>query len=166
MSYKDKKEPVNQVNEPLVAYLRAPNEGSSFMSILSGAKFNSKSASDWDILKLTREGLPKRVLMLMAKKISLTLQELSNVMHISERTLQRYDDDEVVKTEYAEKAINLARLYTRGEEVFGSLEKFKTWMRTPLYVFHGETPVSLLDTSVGFDIIFTELGRIEHGIFA
>ena len=52
-------------------------------------------------------------------------------MHISERTLQRYDDDEIVKTEYAEKAIELARLYTRGDEVFGSMDNFKIWMKTP-----------------------------------
>ncbi len=87
-------------------------------------------------------------------------------MHISERTLQRYDDDAIIKTEYAEKAVELARLYTRGEEVFGSLDKFKTWMKTPVYVFKGEAPVSLLDTSIGFDMVFKELGRIEHGIFA
>jgi len=166
MSYKGKKHPVSQLNEPMAVYLTAPNEGSSFMSILSGARFSSKTASDWDILKLTREGLPKRVLMLMAKQISLTLQELSDIMHISDRTLQRYDDDAIVKTEYAEKAIDLARLYTRGEEVFDSIDKFKKWMRTPSVIFKGETPLSLLDTSVGFDMVFDELGRIEHGIFA
>jgi len=166
MSYKGKKHQVSQVNEPMAVYLTAPNDGSSFMSILSGARFNSKTASDWDILKLTREGLPKRVLMLMAKKISLTLQELSDIMHISDRTLQRYEDDAIIKTEYAEKAIDLARLYTRGEEVFDSIDKFKRWMRTPSVIFKGETPLSLLDTSVGFDMVFDELGRIEHGIFA
>jgi putative toxin-antitoxin system antitoxin component (TIGR02293 family) len=133
--------------------------------VLGGSKFNT-SATDWDILKLTRQGLPKRLLMLFAKKISLTLTEFANIMHISERTLQRYDDNEIVKTEYAEKAIELARLYTRGEEVFGSLERFKAWMKTPVHVFQNETPVSLLDTAIGFEILFKELGRIEHGIFA
>ena len=64
-------------------------------------------------------------------------------MHISDRTLQRYDDDELVKTEYAEKAVELARLYARGDEVFGSMDKFKSWMKTPLYVFKNETPISL-----------------------
>ena len=156
----------NSVNEPIAAYLTASHPVDSFISMLGGAKFARSSASDWDILKLTRQGLPKRVLMLLAKKISLTLQELADIMHINERTLQRYDDDALVKTEYAEKAIELARLYTRGEEVFGSLDRFKIWMKTPVHVFHNETPVSLLDTSVGFDIIFKELGRIEHGIFA
>ena len=64
------------------------------------------------------------------------------------------------------KAVELARLYTRGEEVFGSIEKFKRWIKTPGLVFNGETPVSMLDTSAGFDMVFKELGRIEHGIFA
>jgi putative toxin-antitoxin system antitoxin component (TIGR02293 family) len=87
-------------------------------------------------------------------------------MHISERTLQRYEDDAIVKSEYAEKAVELARLYTRGEEVFDSMDNFKIWMKTPSLVFNGETPLSLLYTSVGFGMVFTELGRIEHGIFA
>ena len=39
-------------------------------------------------------------------------------------------------------------------------------MKAPSFIFNGEAPVSLLDTSAGFDMVFTELGRIEHGIFA
>lgn len=137
-----------------------------FSGLFAGNARQFQSATDFDILQLTRNGLKKSLLLSLAKKISLTLQELADIMHISERTLQRYDDDAIIKTEYAEKAVELARLYTRGEDVFGSLDKFKTWMKTPLHVFKGETPVSLLDTSVGFDIVFKELGRIEHGIFA
>ena len=111
-------------------------------------------------------GFPKKVLLSLANKISITLQELANIIHISERTLQRYDDNALIKTEYAEKAVELARLYTRGEEVFGSMDKFKLWVKYPNFVFNGEAPVSLLDTSAGFDMVFKELGRIEHGIFA
>ncbi|WP_353140612.1 hypothetical protein [Pseudopedobacter sp.] len=40
-------------------------------------------------------------------------------MHISERTFQRFDEKELVKPEYSEKAIELAKLYLQGEEVFG-----------------------------------------------
>jgi putative toxin-antitoxin system antitoxin component (TIGR02293 family) len=164
MSYKDKHIKPNEVNEPIVAYVTS-GPISPFYYLLSGIK-PSKFSSDQDILQLTRDGLPKRILLSLAKKISLTIQELADIMHISERTLQRYDDSAIIKTEYAEKAIELARLYTRGEEVFGSMDKFKAWMKTPSYIFKGETPVSLLDTSFGFNMVFKELGRIEHGIFA
>jgi putative toxin-antitoxin system antitoxin component (TIGR02293 family) len=156
----------NKLNEPMMAYVPSGALNLPFIGLLSGSKFNNTTTTDLDVLKLTRQGLPKKVLTGLAKKISLTLQELSDIMHISERTLQRYEDDAIVKTEYSEKAIELARLYTRGQDVFGSLERFKMWMKTPSHTFEGNTPVSLLDTSIGFDIIFKELGRIEHGIFA
>ena len=165
MSCKEKGNTDNYVNEPMAVYI-TQSRNSLFNGLFAGNTKQFQSATDFDILQLTRNGLKKSLLLSLAKKISLTLQELADIMHISERTLQRYDDDAIIKTEYAEKAVELARLYTRGEDVFGSLDKFKIWMKTPLHVFKGETPMSLLDTSVGFDIIFKELGRIEHGIFA
>jgi putative toxin-antitoxin system antitoxin component (TIGR02293 family) len=166
MSEKKYKNPIpkkNELNEPALAYGVSANLYGSLFS-RSGGRFEPQS--DFDILISSRRGLPKHSLMALAKKISLTIQEFANIMHISERTLQRYEDDTIIKTEYAEKAIELARLYTRGQEVFGNLDKFKTWMKTPLHIFKGEAPVSLLDTSIGFDMVFKELGRIEYGVFA
>src|SRR6188508_640928 len=114
----------NEVAEPMLAYSVQPN---LFVTVFGNAAkhFNTLGASSFDMLTLSRQGLPKSGLMALAKKISLTLQEFATIMHISERTLQRYDDNAIIKVEYAEKAVELARLYTRGEEVFGSLDKFK-----------------------------------------
>lgn len=165
MSYKGKHSPEIYVNEPMALYV-TKSSGSLFNNLFGSNAKQVAAMTDFDMLQLTRSGLPKHLLLSLAKRISLTIQEFADIMHISERTLQRYDDDAIIKTEYAEKAVELARLYTRGEEVFGSLDKFKTWMKTPLHVFKGETPVSLLDSSVGFDMVFKELGRIEHGVFA
>jgi putative toxin-antitoxin system antitoxin component (TIGR02293 family) len=163
MSYKTKHNTKNEVNEPMAMYI-TQSSSTSFYNLLGGAKPNS--SSDFDIINLARQGFPKKALLALAKKISLNIQELANILHISERTLQRYEDDAIIKTEYAEKAVELARLYTRGEEVFGSMDKFKTWVKTPGHVFKGEAPVTILDTSAGFDMVFKELGRIEHGVFA
>ncbi|MGN6394920.1 MAG: type II RES/Xre toxin-antitoxin system antitoxin [Mucilaginibacter sp.] len=166
MSYKAKKQESkpNILNEPIVAYVTS-GIGNPFYSLLGGSG-SYKFSNEFDVINLARKGFSKSALLALGKKISLTLQELAHILHISERTLQRYDDNEIIKTEYAEKAVELARLYTRGEEVFGSIEKFKLWMKTPGLIFNGEAPVSMLDTSAGFDMVFRELGRIEHGIFA
>jgi putative toxin-antitoxin system antitoxin component (TIGR02293 family) len=164
MSYKSRHEDSpNALNEPMVAY--AIQSGNPFYNLL-GATKQLKLSNDFDIINLARKGFSKHVLLALAKKISLNIQELANILHISERTLQRYDDDAIIKTEYAEKAVELARLYTRGEEVFGSIDKFKLWIKSPSVIFNGEAPVTILDTSAGFDMVFKELGRIEHGIFA
>jgi putative toxin-antitoxin system antitoxin component (TIGR02293 family) len=163
MSYKIKHTAKNEVNEPMAMYITQVSS-TPFYNLLGGAK-TAATSSDFDIIKLARHGFPKKALLALAKKISLNIQELSNILHISERTLQRYEDDAIIKTEYAEKAVELARLYTRGEEVFGSMDKFKLWVKAPSLVFNGEAPVTFLDTSAGFDMVFNELGRIEHGIF-
>ncbi len=162
-----------QEMENIPAYKRkelaiSSKENSSILSsnTQGEARAFSTLSSGFDAIKLSRQGLAKQELTSFAKKMSLTVQELANVMHISERTLQRYDDNEIVRPEYAEKAIELARLYNRGEEVFDSMDKFKLWMKSPSFVFNGESPISLLDTSAGFDMVFKELGRIEYGIFA
>ncbi|MFD1628391.1 antitoxin Xre/MbcA/ParS toxin-binding domain-containing protein [Pseudopedobacter beijingensis] len=155
-----------QLEEPLADYIAAIDlANNAFIGILGGVGLGSIK-SDFDVMELTRKGLPKKAIMALAKKISFPIQELARVMHISERTFQRFDEKELVKPEYSEKAIELARLYLKGEEVFGSLERFKTWMKTPSVFFRNETPVSLLDTSIGFSLVKEELGRIEHGIFA
>lgn len=160
----------DKFEEPAIAYLTAAEISSNAMITLLGGSsilnLGKRIASDFDILELTRRGLPKQALIALSKKISFTFLELANVMHISERTLQRFEDNAMVKAEYSEKAIELAKLYARGEEVFGSLDRFKIWMKTPLLIFKNQTPLSLLDTSIGFTLIFNELGRIEHGLFA
>ena len=145
---------------------KAEEEHSNKFSHAISAAAQSFNFMGFDAVKTSRQGFPKRTLLALAKKISLNIQELANILHISERTLQRYDDNDIIKTEYAEKAVELARLYARGENVFGSMDKFKLWVKAPSVVFNGEAPVNILDTSAGFDMVFKELGRIEHGIFA
>ena len=164
MSLKTTGDSNNTLNEPMLAY-GVSGPFNPFYDLLGNSK-SLKLSNDFDIVKLARQGFSKHVLLALAKKVSLNIQELAIILHISERTLQRYDDDAIIKTEYSEKAIELARLYARGNEVFGSMDNFKIWMKTPSLVFNSESPLSLLDTSAGFDLVFTELGRIEHGILA
>ena len=66
----------------------------------------------------------------------------------------------------SEKALEITQLYSRGEEVFGSLILFEKWMDTSTAALGNKKPKAFLDTSLGIEILMEELGRIEHGIFA
>ncbi|MCJ0742484.1 type II RES/Xre toxin-antitoxin system antitoxin [Pedobacter montanisoli] len=150
----------SQVNEPLMAYETVQSP----LSVVFGGQF--ANPTDFELLNLARKGISKKTLLALAKKLSLTIEDLATVLHISERTLQRYTPSTLIKTEYADKAIELARLYERGAEVLGSSTAFTDWVKTPNYAINGEIPFNLLDTSIGFDIILDLLGRIEHGVFS
>ena len=158
---KKKTESPQNLSEPAVAY--GAISPASLIGLLSPRYVG---ATDFDLLNLARKGVSKKAIVNLAKEISLTIQEVAGIMHISERTLQRYTPATLIKTEYTEKAIELAQLYERGTEVFGTIDNFNDWMKTPNYTLNGEVPLNLLDTSIGFDLITQTLGRIEYGIFS
>lgn len=147
--------------EPMVSY-GAVNY--TPMVAMMGSQY--ANPSDFDLLKLARKGIPKKALLALAKQISLTIEEVASVLHISERTLQRYTPSTIVKTEYADRAIELALLYERGIEVLGSEKAFTHWVKSPNTALGGEVPFNLLDTRIGFTMVLDILGRIEHGIFS
>lgn len=119
----------------------------------------------YDFIELSRNGINKRNLLFLAKKIDYNLKELADILHISERTLQRYTAAKKLSPEVSEKAIQLARLYCKGEEVFGDLEQFKKWMLFPCIALGMKTPKALLDTTFGFQLLNDELIKIQYGIF-
>ena len=91
MSLKTTGDSNNTLNEPMLAY-GVSGPFNPFYNLLGNSK-SLKLSNDFDIVKLARQGFSKRVLLALAKKVSLNIQELAIILHISERTLQRYDDD-------------------------------------------------------------------------
>ncbi len=142
-------ETLNVVSEPAVAYLVNPNTYTPQQSI-------SKS----------RDGVSKFRALKLAEMLNLTITELCSVLHISERTLQRYHEDDKLSVESSEKIIMLANLAKHGEEVFESLRNFNKWLKSKPEILNGETPLSYLDTAFGFQHIDNILGRIEHGVYS
>lgn len=150
----------SKVEEPAVAY----GIGFSPLSAMIGGQYTNPT--DFDLLSLIRKGVSKKSLLALAKQISLTIEELAVVLHISERTLQRYTPTTLVKAAHTDRAIELARLYERGAEVMGGAKEFNTWMRSPNHALNQEIPLNLLDTSIGFDLVLQTLGRIEYGVYS
>lgn len=128
--------------------------------------FNQSVRNQSDLIELARKGIPKNAVVKMAKQLSFSGKELAIIINLSERTLQRYPDNKKLEKTASEKAIQLAKLYERGNEVWGDLERFKAWMRHQNPFLGSKTPLEMLDTSFGFEMVLDEIGRIEHGILA
>lgn len=145
---------------------RYSSEEFNLQSMLVEEPSGTYFPQSFDIIKLSRQGIIKQFLLDLAEKLSITMQELARVLHVSERTLQRYSSNEKLSSDTSERALLLAQLYRRGITVLGSANNFKDWLKTPLPAFQQQAPLSFLDTAFGFSLVSDELGRIEHGIFA
>jgi putative toxin-antitoxin system antitoxin component (TIGR02293 family) len=103
----------------------------------------------------------------IADKVPFTLQEWSQILHISERTLQRYSKaNSSFPFNVVDRILQIDKVIKRGIHVFGSMEKFIGWLRENPYMLEGRLSLQSLATIDGIHKVLTQLGRIEHGIFA
>lgn len=125
------------------------------------------SANDENyFIELIRKGVPKQAIDEIISKTGISEEEIASILHISRRTIQRKNPDEVLNPEQSERLIELARLFTKGTEVFGDLESVKEWMDSKILTLGNKKPKEFLDTSLGIMLLFDELGRIEHGVYS
>jgi putative toxin-antitoxin system antitoxin component (TIGR02293 family) len=105
------------------------------------------------------------------KKISdnvpFTLQEWSELLHISERTLHRYAKaNSSFPFSVTDRILQIDKVIKRGVEVFGSLDKFIRWLRINPPALEGRISIHSLKSFEGINLVLTQIGRIEHGILA
>ena len=103
----------------------------------------------------------------IADKVPFTQQEWSQILHISERTLQRYAKaNSNFPFSVVDRILQIDKVIKRGIEVFGSLDKFIRWLRINPPALEGRISLDSLRTIEGINLVLTQIGRIEHGILA
>lgn len=123
--------------------------------------------STLSLIQLARRGIAFQVFHRFARSVSLTMQEWSSFLHVSERTLQRYSkENRPFAPDQSEKILEIALLYKKGIAVFGSREKFDHWLTAKNIALGGMEPKNLLDSSLGIHLVSDELSRIEQGVLA
>ncbi len=102
-----------------------------------------------------------------ADKTPFTQAEWAAMLHISERTLQRYaKNNGTFSFINAERFHQIMQVIERGKKVFGKTELFYNWLHSNPPMLEGDLSALTLTTYDGIQKTLTQLGRIEHGIFA
>ena len=156
-----------KLEEPAVGYIVSPvNLTINYLGgkhALRGAKVPQ---SDYEYIDLINAGLPKLSFDYLLNITGLSITEMADIFNITDRTLRRYTPNTVLSREQSERAVEIARLYNRGNEVLGTLEYFKVWMNSPLPVLGGKKPKTCLGTSLGISLLTKILGRMEYGVYS
>ena len=102
-----------------------------------------------------------------ADKTPFTQAEWAAMLHVSERTLQRYaKNNGTFSFINAERFQQIMNVVERGKKVFGKTEYFYEWLNSNPPTLEGNLSVASLTTYDGIQKILTQVGRIEHGILA
>jgi putative toxin-antitoxin system antitoxin component (TIGR02293 family) len=103
----------------------------------------------------------------VADKVPFTQAEWANILHVSERTLQRYSkDNHSFAPINAERIVLIEKVLKQAQIAFGSTDKFYDWIKREPYMMEGNLSIQSLSSFDGIQNVLTQLGRIQHGIFA
>ncbi len=116
-----------------------------------------------ELVATARAGVSRSALVSFAKTIDHSIQALSQVLPASYSSLSK---KKVYDQETSERILELMRLYAYGTDVFGSVQKFNDWLHADCIPLGHQNPFDLLDTSFGIELVYQEIGRIDHGIFS
>lgn len=119
------------------------------------------------LINTMRKGIQYNTFNKIAENSPFTLDEWSDFLHISGRTIQRYKKEKkTFDPIHAERILEITLLYNKGIEVFGKKDKFDAWLDIKSVALGGIKPKELLDSSFGIRMLSDELMRIAHGILA
>ncbi len=137
----------------------------SVAGILGGRKTLRGGAADRiDLMNLSKKGVNKDALLRLAKYLDFSLSQMAEVLPVTQRTIQRYSRNHRFNQVVSEHIIQITEVALRGANVFGSRDKFVTWMKSDSPALGNRTPASLLGSRFGAEMVLDELGRIEHGV--
>ncbi len=121
-----------------------------------------------DFMELCRRGqIPIDALRSIGRLMRFTNKEMSDILGISESTLQRrFQAKGTLSKDEAEKTFHIAKVIARGREVYGNLEDFSSFLHAASRALGEKKPIELMGSSIGRDELLHLLGRIEWGIYS
>jgi len=146
----------------------SPNmELQGMIEVLGGERsFHKSLRNRIDLIELGKIGLTKAALLHLVDYLDITLSQMANLLPITERTIQRYSDDRHFSPSVSEHILKIAECTAVGIKVFEDKGKFLAWLHHPNRALGQQTPMSLLSSRFGSEMVLDALGRIEYGVFS
>ena len=145
---------------------KTKSEKSTILKWLNIPEKGTSENSQHAYISIAKRKLPARSVKAFMRISKLPKSQISKIIHISERTLERNSPDKKLSITASEKLLELSKLFFKGYEIFEDEEKFRNWLQEESIALGRQKPIDLLQTSIGIELVSDELIRIEHGVFS
>lgn len=124
-------------------------------------------SDSYTYIDVIKKGLEFQKFDALTGNLPLSIADWSSYLHLSERTLQRYNkESKSFDMPQTERIIQILIFFNLGFDVFGKPEKFYNWLTKENIAIGGKAPKELLNSSFGIDLLKDELNRIQFGVLA
>ncbi len=122
--------------------------------------------SPLQLIDQSRQGLVGTETGRVASWLGVSDKEMAPLLNQSVATFHRQAKTGRLDAPTSERLLLLGRLATYGATVFQDQGKFTRWLRRPLRLLGDRSPLDLMDSPTGVQLVEDILGRIEYGVFS
>ena len=137
-----------------------------FMAANGMVRIVPERTGPFELIAQSRSGVTHAEVRKLASLLELTIRELAILLSMNERTMARRLVSGSFNKVESERLLLLKALAAHGLRVFEDQGKFNRWLRRSLEILEGQSPLQLLDTATGFQVVDQILGRIEYGVYS
>ncbi|NVJ51714.1 MAG: DUF2384 domain-containing protein [Gammaproteobacteria bacterium] len=137
------------------------------MSATLVSKIASVSLSNQSELLLEiRKGLPFKAFEELKMALEINRKELAELLLIKDSTLTRRKNKGFLLAHESDRVIRFAKLFDQASILLqGDKNAALIWLKSPLEVLSGESPLEHAQTELGSRDVEDLIGRIRHGVF-
>jgi putative toxin-antitoxin system antitoxin component (TIGR02293 family) len=95
--------------------------------------------------------------------LELTTKGIALLTGVSARTVSRWSDDSTIGVLPSKNLVKVDAVVQKGIDVFGSKELFKAWLNQSNMALGDETPLSLLTTPYGVELVEDAIEALAQG---
>jgi putative toxin-antitoxin system antitoxin component (TIGR02293 family) len=140
--YQPQKKEVFRLEEPEMAYLPAKKP---------------VAVADYSYKKLKK----------IADTVPFTQAEWAGMLHLSERTLQRYAKNNTsFEGIYTDRILLLQEMIELGLETFINADAFYRWLKKDKFIMGQKLNFESLYSDRGIQEVIDQLGRVQHGVYS
>jgi putative toxin-antitoxin system antitoxin component (TIGR02293 family) len=120
-----------------------------------------------DLLRSVQRGFAFGVLERLHRNVALDIDELTDLLQISQRTLTRRRKEGRFLPDESDRLVRASRLLAKAIELFeGDAEAARAWLSSPQTALGGAVPLDVARTELGVREVETVLDRLEQGVYS
>jgi putative toxin-antitoxin system antitoxin component (TIGR02293 family) len=141
---------------------RANTKDSPLVETVTGVPTGRRT----EVLINIKKGLKFASIRLLETAYRATQKEIAQALSIPNATLNRRKKEGRLHADESDRVVRLARLKDAALALMNSDDAAVTWLRTPLEILGGESPLEHASTELGARDVEDLIGRLRHGVFS
>lgn len=119
-----------------------------------------------EMIKKVRSGLLAKDLIAVQRALQAPQREVAKILSIPISTLTRRKKAGRLNRDESERVVRIAHLVDSANSLIGDEAATRTWLRTPMDLLGGNTPLEHAETEMGARDVEDLIGRLCHGVFS